>query len=505
MAERSEPVEDLLRRCGPLVSAELADGLVTAGVVGNQPAARKLIERATGTGIIKSTAPVRFDKSHLYYLETHQGKAYAQAVRKLLPTKPTFHRVYKTILSNKGWITAGQIGKASGCLPTASSSTAGGRLPLQHVVEQLLALRLIENVAGEDDLFRIGTQFGGVEVKRVAFQRKLELEQGLLVILRDWVRNCFLIAYDSHSMRDSETAATGFNDTLWDLHGPIYFGPFSGAKPLRRWAQGSGFIVAELLGFRTFTAVDAEATIERASGIGHRWKSIALVPIVIAPAYSKEAWRQLREAGVIAATFKDVFGANVDELIRRFSRAIAAEEPTEENLGNIEQSLALTQGTIIDEGLLGNLKGALFELLVALGFRASGYDTTLQKKIRKPDEDEEYEIDVVAVKGEVLCKLVECKGRHKEYRESREDVERHFFNRCRAAADPYGWNVTHCYKNTEAIYITSGRFSEDAVAYTGSTKLSHGITCTTMDRNGLIAYLEAAGQTRLVNIMNQYY
>jgi len=65
--------------------------------------------------------------------------------------------------------------------------------------------------------------------------------------------------------------------------------------------------------------------------------------------------------------------------------------------------------------------------------------------------------------------------------------------------------VTHCYKNTEAIYITSGRFSEDAVAYTGSTKLSHGITCTTMDRNGLIAYLEAAGQTRLVNIMNQYY
>ncbi|WP_437228900.1 hypothetical protein SH661x_001146 [Planctomicrobium sp. SH661] len=126
-------------------------------------------------------------------------------------------------------------------------------------------------------------------------------------------------------------------------------------------------------------------------------------------------------------------------------------------------------------------------------------------KIRKPDEDEEFEIDVVAVKGETLCKLVECKGRHAKYVESREDVERHFFNRCRAAADPYGWNVTSGYKKIEAIFITSGQYSPEAAIYASTTKVSHGIACTTMDRNSLLEFLNEAGQTRLVNIVNQYY
>ncbi|WP_437228898.1 hypothetical protein SH661x_001144 [Planctomicrobium sp. SH661] len=381
MAGRVDPVESFLKENGPTVSADLANGLVAMGVAGNAPAARKMMQRAT-CRTIQSTDPVRFDKSYLYYLESHKGKLYAQAVRKLLPSKPSFHRIYKTILSNKGWITEGQIGKASGCLPKASKSTAGGRLPLEAVVDQLMKLKLIEKVAGEDELFRIGMQFGSVGLSRPAFRRKLELEQRLLVMLRDWVRNCFLIAYDKHSMRKAETCATGFNDTLWDLHGPTYFGPFSEFKPLRRSVQSGSFIAAEILGFRPFSSVDAEATRERVEGIGHRWKSISLVPLVVAPAYSKEAWKMLREAGVIAATFKDVFGPNIDELIRRFSMAIEAGEPTEENLCNIEKALAITHGTVIDEGLLGNLKGALFELLVAMGFRASGFDTTLQKKIR---------------------------------------------------------------------------------------------------------------------------
>ena len=136
-----------------------------------------------------------------------------------------------------------------------------------------------------------------------------------------------------------------------------------------------------------------------------------------------------------------------------------------QNLDEIEKSLELAKGTIVSEGIIGNLKGALFELLVALGFRAVGYDTTLQKIVRKPDEDEKFEIDVVAMRGHANCKLVECKGRNADYEECRDDVERHFFNRCRAAADPFGWNVKEQYSEVEAVYVTSGKLDSAAAAY----------------------------------------
>src|SRR5690606_18654207 len=155
----------------------------------------------------------------LYFLESHRGRRYANCVKKLLPRKPAFHRVFKAILANKGWITAGQIGKASGCLPSNDKSGAGGRLPLNAVVHQLLTLRLVDEVGGHRGVYRIGREFGTATVKRAAFQRKIELETGLLQIFRDWVRNCFLLAYNSHTIRPDEISAVEFNQSLWDLHG----------------------------------------------------------------------------------------------------------------------------------------------------------------------------------------------------------------------------------------------------------------------------------------------
>ena len=89
--------------------------------------------------------------------------------------------------------------------------------------------------------------------------------------------------------------------------------------------------------------------------------------------YSSDAWEILRAEGVVAATSADVFGRNIDELMRRFGQALSATTPTTESLKNIEESLVLAEGTVAAEGLLGNLKGALFELVVAFGFRAARF------------------------------------------------------------------------------------------------------------------------------------
>ena len=502
MAKQQAQAATILKRNGPLESQALADSLENGGGASNAASARKLIERARRSGQIESTYPVRFDKSYLYYLPEHRRRQYPDCVRQLLHSKPAFHRVFKTILANKGWITLGQIGKASGCLPVGFKSKAGGRQTLDKVTEHLLSLGLIVEVGGEHGLFRIGTEFGSTSLKRSAFRKRIELESKLLHIFRDWIRNCFLVGYDSHTVRADDVSATEFNQTLCDMHGPAYFGPFATAKPLKRSSAGKNFLVAEILGFRQFSVNDAEATLERVRSVAFRWKSISVCPVVLAPWYSKEAWNRLRRFGVIALTFRDVFGQNIEELLKRFWSALGAEEATPESLDDIEKSLELSSGTAFSEGFVGNITGTLFELIIALGFRANGYDTTLQKVVRMLNE--KYEVDVVAVRGP-MCKLIECKGRHADCEESREDVERHFENRCRAAADPLGWDVTERHDDVEAIYITSGKFSSEAASYAKSHTKSHGISCSVMDRIELLQFLKDAGQPRLVEIIKRYY
>lgn len=172
MAKKITPVVAVLTKDGPLDSQALAIALVSAGHAANATAARKLIERSRTSHAIESTYPVRFDKAFLYFLASHRGRRYANCVKKLLSRKPAFHRVFKAILANKGWITVGQIGKASACLPIGDKSGAGGRLPLETTIEHLLTLRLIDEVAGHPGLYRIGKEFGTASVKRAAFEKR---------------------------------------------------------------------------------------------------------------------------------------------------------------------------------------------------------------------------------------------------------------------------------------------------------------------------------------------
>jgi|GEM_PF-1926329 len=501
MTSQNSRVVEILKQHGPLASNDLANCLVNARLASNEVTARKMIERAD----IRSTKPIRFDKAFLYYLDEHAGPKYANAIRNLLPQKPSFNRVYKTLLANKGWITAGQIGKSSGCLPPQSTSHAGGRLELNSVIEQLKTIKLIDTNIGEDNIFRIGTQFGNTDIGISTFRRKIALEQELIPPIIDWLKNCYSLAHQSHSYRQHQTQATEFNDALFDIYGPIYFGPFATPDPEQLKKPKHGFITADLLAYRTFTIIDAQALIERTKTINIRWKNTTIIPLAIAASYSKEAWKLLKRCGIITITLGNVLGPHIDDLLHKFNLALSATDLSEDNLNNIETSLKLAQDPKIDEGLLGNIKGALFELIIALTYRSIGYDTTLQKKIKGTISPKTYEIDVVAIRGGTECKLIECKGRHRGYQENAGDLARHFDSRCQTASDEYGWNITQLYKNVEAIYITSGSFSPEARSYVESNPRKHGISCKAIDRENLFKLLEDANQSRLIEVVNQYY
>ena len=507
MARKLHPIQSLLKAKGPLTSSDLARSMTANRVSITAEAARKAIQRASRGDLIESSAPVRFDKVFLYYLTEHRtkgkGKRYSAAIRKLLKTKPSYDRIFKTILANKGWITYGQIGKSSGCLQEGEPRRIGGRKSLEKVLRDLLLLGLVEEVAGTKYLYRQGKPFGSPSVSKASFLHRVRIEQELLIGARDWVRNTYQLAYDGNSYRQSGCEAEPFNDTYWDLHGPMYLGPFARDSILRRTIAKENFLLVEILAYRTFSIVDAEATIDRVKNIVLRWKTVAITPVVISRSFSPGAWNKLRKTGIGAVVLGDVFGKNIDTLLQAMWKTVSADAPTQEQVNEIEKTLAVAAGTVDDLGLVGNLKGTLFEFLIALAWKVDGYDIVQQKIVRRTRNDE-YEIDVVATRSG-NCKLIECKGHHSQYRESEEELRRHFENRCEAAADPYGWHVTEQYNNVEAIFVTSGELDDEARKYAKNIKKSHGIVCSVQTREQLMAWLDDLGQEHLREILDTYY
>jgi len=508
MSSRGSAVVRTLKQLGPLASNELAKKLVNQGDAENEIAARKQIQRAKNANSIFSSDPVRFDKVFLYYLENQKpGRKYANKVVSLLKRKPSYLRILKTLFANRGFITIGQIAKASACLPAGELKSPGGRKTISSVIVELEMLGIIEPVPELSQLYKIGQHFGMPRVKKKAFLLKLSAEQELLKEVLDWVRDSFLLAYDSNKIRESEFSACEFNQSYFDLHGPVYFGPFTESGLYRRTRSKGDFLVVDIVGYRSFSEVDADAFLERIRSIVHRWKTLTVTPIVFAPTFSRAAFQTLRKAGVSAVPLSRVVGANVNELLKSLWRHVGLRSGSEIEATQIEQSLKLAEGTITNsDGIVGDLKGVLFEMIIALAWKAAGYEVVLQKMAKHMTTFDECEFDVVAIRGN-SCKLIECKGRSdKTKQEQKEDVERHFDYRCRIATDEYGWNITDKYSSIEAIYITSGCFSSDATTYSDATPKTIGkIICSRWDRDKLFEWLRELGQDKLCKLIQKYY
>ena len=197
-------------------------------------------------------------------------------------------------------------------------------------------------------------------------------------------------------------------------------------------------------------------------------------------------------------TVEDIDDA-IEELLRIHSKIINSDVP--ENMEEIKKALAFAEMSEND-GLLGNIKGDLFEIMVGFIYRSKGYDVSFKKNVID-EKEQEYEIDIVAKKGQT-CLLIECKGRtNMREDEHLAEIERHFKDRTRTAALPYGWNITEEYENVYAIYITTS--TEDYIpdSYKKAVK-NYGIICSVIDKKGVENLLLKTNK-ELKNIIKKYY
>lgn len=498
-----------LHKEGPLTSEGLAKSLVDNGIAKTADAARKAIGRALKDGRIKSSYPIRFDKTYLYYLDKHEGKKYASAIIKLLPTKPSFFRVYKTILANKGWITLGQIMKSASAVPPTAKGKCGGRAKGPEVVQQLIKLKMIREWKALPGLYICEDGFKKDSITSSMFCKWTRCDQLLMKSFADWCRSCLLMAWNSDSYRKHEFDAVDFNSCYWDLFGPTFFGPFASAEEQSKQEnkdkkKHQAFIVADVQTFREYSSNDAEGFLDRIKNVLCVWKNISLVPIVLAGGYSQQAFQTLKTKGVIPLTIDAVFGTKFSKFMQLYYELIK-ETYGDISIEKLQESLGLSDVVEIDEALKSNIKGDLFELIIAMAYRNLGYTTILKKLVTIKSELQTYEIDVFATRLEAECLIVECKGRKSDSIEVIDELRRHFRDRCRAAADEAGLNVINAYKVVKAIFITTGKLDSDAEVYVHKTKISHGIQCCVCTRDEVLKLLGESGEPSLATLVNLYY
>lgn len=495
-------ITGILKKHGPLASDELSSKLMAYRLATSEATARKQIQRATGRSEILSTYPVRFDKSYLYYLDSHKGKKYAEAIKKLLPQKPAFSRAFKMLLNNKGYITLGQIGKSSGAVPDGADYTTGKRDRLARVVERLQALGVIELVSGYAGIYKIGKGFGSTKVKLSSFTKLLALEQIFLEDFVKWAQNIYVIGDKSHEVRAGDIGIVNFNTTCWDYKAPMYLGPCTKSTEVySKKRQIVAFCVMDIIGFRSFTEDDARALIERLKTVSLRWKKIRIFSLALALDYNRKALNLLRTNGIAPLTYKEVWGRDIQELLRLYRSILSGD--IHQNLDSIEKALSISHSIDQKDGMFGCIKGDFFEVMTSLAYHSNGYDTTLQKKITSLSTGEDFEIDVVARKGDRECLLIECKGSRLSEEENEVQIKRHFEDRCRVASESYGWDITNHYNDVKAIYFTTDDKSSMPSKYSSKIK-SYGITCHVTSREEVLELFNSA-DSRLAKLVQSYY
>ena len=204
---------------GPALSAELAERLVSGYRSPSLQAARQSLRRARDSGVVMSTAPVRFGRDFLFYLERHCPAQYCRAVKKNLHRAPGLHRVFKCLLANHGYITRGQIAKASASLPDDAQRFKTKRIRTSDLIKRLERLGIIEVCGTMPGVYIIGTDFRGRVIQHAKFRRALELDEQIFEQFVEWMRHCLMLSWDSHDKRPSWFDAATFNRTAWGRRG----------------------------------------------------------------------------------------------------------------------------------------------------------------------------------------------------------------------------------------------------------------------------------------------
>lgn len=398
----TDVIEQLLLEHGPMLSTELSRLLVAQHNT-TPAAARKRVSRLSPEISRLSLAFPR--NARFVYLKRDFGSPnyWKSLIKALLETRSAYGLALVALEQRGGIIPEDHFAMACGA-PLRQA---------KHLSPEVIVARLKQaKLVGEYSIPGVGMCIGLVQgPDRYAFaggevRARLLTEEILLNAIKMWLRNLGLVSYDKVAVRTDGEPPPKVGTFAWDLTAPSYLGPMLGWSASGQ--QKPGFVACDVLlgveidepGLRPF--IYKSTTLRSLKNVGR------CLQIFVANRYTQEAFDLAKRNGIVPATPENLFGSEVAEGLAQLTTvlqdaALASANP------DVLSEVFSRLGRI--EGAATNLRGALFEFVVAEITRQSfaGVSVAMNEHFQN-DTGARAEVDVVATDFRRSVRFIECKG-----------------------------------------------------------------------------------------------
>lgn len=457
----------IVERLGPCSSTDLIASL-TANRNCTQTAARKQLSRALCKGSkiyylnhlrLKSNGSVLYTKDQM-----SQNDWLLKLSQLLVKSGSSYGHALHHLLLAGGAIEKSRLASLCG-FPIKPRK---GHILWQTALENLESDHIVAEVEGYQDERYIAL----VQEKQVSpdvAHAKYRTEQALICIIKDYLRKNGFVSYDQIRCglckEDSEFGGYG-----WDLTAPTYISPYASFRPGVK--PRPGFWVVDCILGKKLTRNDISWFLQKLSTLRSMKSYAPFTAILVANGFEKDALKQGKGAGAVLTTPAALLGEDAAKalalLLEVLSNpgAVAIKSPSKvANLGNALANI---------EGVMGNLRGDLFELLSGVALLAEFNGNISLKRPVRSGTDIVTDIDVEIITKSAVY-VVQCKGALADKLIDLDEVRDWYRNKVPAIqSDRSG---TYEDKRQHHCFWTSGQFSPDAIAFL--TK--HSTSCKKYD------------------------
>lgn len=397
-------LEKILDETGPCLSTKFVRLLIDKGL--KPEAARQRVSRAKGSIRKFNALPFPYKANFLYLQKDYNSAKFWDGLRKAIVEHSPSYGPALTALIQRGGI----MPKAHFQIACGAPISQKKRLWAETILARFIKSKLIREVAvpgvGQcieiaDSMQASFSDFKGIKARLVA-------ENILLLAIRDWIRNLAIGSYDKIAIRnETDDKQPTVGTFAWDLTGPSYL------APLVRWPASNkppqpGFIACDVLLSNVVTEQGLAPFLAKCTTLRSLKNVGPCLQIFVAEEYTADAFRAARSAGIIPATTESLFGRDIAKAIGRLI-AILTEAAAGSTKPEVFEELFARLGKI--EGAATNLRGALFEFIVADLIRTKEAATQFHmNRIVYDEMGGKAEVDVFFVQGGTKAIFVECKG-----------------------------------------------------------------------------------------------
>lgn len=397
----SDIIENYLRTHGPCLTSDVSEYLATDLRL-TPAAARKRVSRAKRQ--VRRLSHISFPrKARFIYLQEQFGS-------------PTFwdRLVEKLLQANSAYgLAIAAIQQRGGLIPLRHFEIACGapirqrrHLPPTIISDRLIQAKLLQrtDVPGLGECITLVQSAGYYDSIVGDVRARLIAEDILLLGIRSWLQKLGLVSYGKIRIRGEDPPKVG--PFAWDLTAPSYLGCMVKSDKLGHVKPGF-FACDVYLGDGLVDKNGIQPFINKCVKLRMLRNIGSCMQIFVAEDYTHDAFHDLKSHGIIPATPSNLFGKEVGEGLTALSQVLRDAARKAIDPESFDQ-LFRTLGRI--EGATTQLRGTLFEFLVADVLRKKSVPEIRMNRIFKSPDAKKAEADVIAIRDHSWVIFIECKG-----------------------------------------------------------------------------------------------